>query len=341
LLQLPVDIILYLCREHLPPSSAAAFSLSCKALFALVFSGARRGLKAEASELQDLLLMLEKDHGHGWWYCHGCALLHPISSRGPTGGGRAGDPSWVFYRDPVRPHHSRRWLEGSGFSIDYQTVRLAMNRHFLGPGNGLPLENFNVKAISTTRSSLPWQEKWSARIVLDELFLSATRTLSGAGWADEPLRAAFDGEWREICGHVRTSGHPRHTVDALLRPTSGAFFTPCRGVVGSCRQCLMDYTVTVERKLQGGDNDGEQATAHWFITITSYHQLGSGRSHLDPKWAGFGRRMTAFAWNMKRDMVAYPPGAVKAGWDFQDFATGWSCHPETEADVPAGSQYLS
>jgi hypothetical protein len=51
------------------------------------------------------------------------------------------------------------------------------------------------------------------------------------------------------------------------------------------------------------------------MTVTSYYQLGSGRSPTDAKWEAFGRRMTGFSYEMERDMVAYPRGAVKAVWD--------------------------
>ncbi|KAH6650834.1 hypothetical protein F5144DRAFT_589217 [Chaetomium tenue] len=95
-----------------------------------------------ALERQDLQLLLEKDLGHAWWYCHCCSLLLPISTQGPTGGTRD-SLSWVAGWDFNRPYHNRRWLEGSSFSVDYQSVRLVMNRHFLGP----------------------LKERWSARIV--------------------------------------------------------------------------------------------------------------------------------------------------------------------------------
>ncbi|KAH6853250.1 hypothetical protein B0I37DRAFT_358855 [Chaetomium sp. MPI-CAGE-AT-0009] len=194
-----------------------------------------------------------------------------------------------------------------------------MNRHFLGPPNGLPLESFTVKASETVwtirqRSLLPWREGWSARILQDELFLSATRTLSGAGWTDETLHAALDNEGREVCGHVRMASHiPVPSVKALRR-TSRVFpgyFLPCRDVFESCSQCLTDYTTTIERR----GADAEQTSGYWFITITSYHQLGSGRSAADAKFEGFGRLMTVAAYRMRRDMVAHPPGAVRRVWD--------------------------
>jgi hypothetical protein len=171
-----------------------------------------------------------------------------------------------------------------------------MNRHFLGPPNGLPLESFDVKGRSPCFNPwkgrpLRWREEWSARILQDELFLSAKRTLSSVGWTDERLRESLDQEWCQICGHVRTSlAMPSHTVNALRRPSpeSAGFFAPCRDLVESCRQCLTDYTTTVERRR----DDTGQTTESWFITVTSYYQLGSGRSPTDAKWEAFGPRMT-------------------------------------------------
>jgi hypothetical protein len=335
-LQLPADIVLYLCQERLPPVSAVALSLTCKALFNLVFPRARIGLDMNASERQELQLLLEKDLGHAWWYCHCCSLLRPISTQGPTGGTRD-SCSWIVGWDSSRHYHNRRWLEGSSFSVDYQSVRLAMNRHFYGPLKGLPLESFSVEASSTTLAPwqgkwLPWQERWSARVVQDAIFLSATRTLCGAGWTDDSLRAALDHEWRQICAHVRASSpafcspnphlRPSPTssnfcyIHALLRPspTSANVFTPCHDLVESCRRCLTDFAITVEQKLEHLKLE-EQSPAFWFISITSYQRLGSCRSPMDIQWEVFGNLMTASACLMQRDMSAYPRGAVKAMWE--------------------------
>jgi hypothetical protein len=341
-LQLPADIVLYLCQEHLPPALAVALSLTCKALFDLIFPRARLGLDTNAVERQDLQLLLEKDLAHAWWYCHSCSLLHPISTRGPTGGSRDSYECKLGFIEfnSLRPYHNRRWLGGSTFSIDYQSVRLAMNRHFFGHSKGLPLESFNVEAGSDIPNPwqgkwLPWQERWSARVVQDELFLSATRTLSGAGWTDDSLRAAIDHEWRELCAHItissrafsspNPSSHPSPTwsnfpyIRALLRPTapSANVFTPCRDAIESCRRCLTDFAITVEQRLKDvkeGCVEGQPA-AFWFISITSYQRLGSGRSPMDIKWEAFGAAKTVSALRTQRDMSAYPPGAVKAMWD--------------------------
>ncbi len=337
-LQLPADIVLYLSRNHLPPASAMALSLTCKALFSLVFLGAKESMNP--SERQDLQLLLEKDLGHGWWYCHGCSRLRPITTRGPTCG--INGHHMKFTRNSACRCHNTRWFDGSGFSVDYQSVHLAINRHFLGPLNGLPIEIFSVEPTLT--GPLPWQEKWSARIVQDELFLSATRTLNGSGWSEEALRAALDYESREICDHIRTSvglvfadspfvkcplGRSIYTPagpsfdgfnKALLRPSMipTVVFVPCHNVVESCGWCLTDYVTTVEKRLADTETQGcgkEQPTAYWFITITSYHQLGSGRSPTDPKWEAFGKCFTTATNVTRRDMAASPLGAVRDRWE--------------------------
>ncbi|KAK4032270.1 hypothetical protein C8A01DRAFT_50912 [Parachaetomium inaequale] len=316
---LPTDIVLYLHREHLPPATAVALSLTCKALFGLVFPTAAPGFSRDPLERQALQLLLERDLGQHWWYCHGCSLLHRIRSQGPTGGVHDSSSRRVIIWNPRRPHHNSHFLDGSSFVLDYESVRLVMNRHFLGSPNGLPLESFDVEASSTVFNPwqgrlLPWRERWSARILQDELFLSATSTLSSAGWADETFRAALDHEWRQVCGHVRTSSAlPYHTVTALRHPSReyAGFFAPCRDFVEACGQCLTDYATTVERRR----GDAKQPTESWFITVTSYYQLGSGRSPTDAKWEAFGHRTTVSSYFTKRDFVAHPPGAVKAVWD--------------------------
>jgi hypothetical protein len=316
-LQLPADLVLYLCREHLRPSSSAALSLTCKSLFSLVFAGTRPGLNSGTTQRRDLQLLLEKDLGHAWWYCHTCTLLHPISAWGPPA---AGNKPW--WDDPSDRRHDSRVLSGSGFSIGYRSVRLAMNRHFLGAPNGLPLRYFDVQGISLL-GPLRWYEKWTARILQGELFLSARRTMCGSAWTDEALRAALDheGSRYDICGHVSMSG-PWSASNVTALHCAGAsasvtartpvFLVPCRDLVEACGRCLTDYTTTVERRVK---SDKEQTAEYWFITITSYHRLGSGRSPWDAKWQAFGGRPSISTIRLRRDMETHPPGAVKAAWD--------------------------
>ncbi len=308
LLQLPADIVSYICREHLQPDSVAALALTCKALYGLLFERAKLAL--DDHQRQELQLLLEKDMGHSWWYCHTCSVLHAISAQGPTG-----YSSHQPLGEPDRRPHDSQFLCGSGFSIDYQTVRLVMNRHFYGPPMGLALEDLSLKRVSLGR--LRWNEAWSAKILRDELFISSTRTLSGMSWNERDLRAALDGECYELCAHVSTTGPSYSVAAALRRPaftsmTNRQFFIPCHDVIASCDRCLTDYAVTVERRLIEHEG-GEDPAAHWFITIISYHSLGSCRSPWGLKWKAFARSR-AFP-TQRRDMMAYPLGAIKAAWE--------------------------
>jgi hypothetical protein len=126
--QLPVDIVLYLEREHLPPLSALALALTCKSLYNLLFSTARP--QFSRSEHQALGLLLEKDAGHAWWYCDICCVLHPVKPRLTP---RSWDLLWgvlQLYRD-CRASYVH--FIGSGIAVAYYHVHLVMNRHFLGP----------------------------------------------------------------------------------------------------------------------------------------------------------------------------------------------------------------
>ncbi|AEO57240.1 hypothetical protein MYCTH_94484 [Thermothelomyces thermophilus ATCC 42464] len=307
ILQYPADIIVYLCREHLPPESALALSLTCKSLFDLLFSKAK--MRLNDPDREAFLLLLEKDVGHNRYYCHTCSVLHRFWSSEHTIN--------CTFCVRVWEKSCRRefaYLSGTSFRVRYRHVRLVMNRHFLGPPNGLPLDKFEVK--NTSYSSLRWREKWSAKILKDELFLSGTRTLSWLHGTDQALRDNLDNCLYSICTHVATNKSAKLTVSALHTDSpSACLIVPCRGAIGSCNQCLTDYDTTVERRsteIKYGER--KLVTEYWFITITSYHQLGSGRSPFDPKWRAFEGQGSWVSWRPSRDMTQYPQGAVREAW---------------------------
>ena len=293
-----------LCREHLPPGSALALSLTCKDLFCLV--SARAKMRLNGSSREAFLLLLEKDVGCNWYYCHTCAVLHRFSS---AAGPALRDFNWRSDENDCR-RHDPLYLAGSGLRISYQHVRLVMNRHFLGPPNGLPLDIFQLE--NTSFGCIRWKEQWSARILEDELFLSATRTLhwSYVG-ADEALRNALDRNTYAICGHVEMSEFARLSIKAL-HPTTG-LVVPCRDVVESCNKCLTDYDTTVERRWVK-DGWRKETRACWYITVTSYHRLGGGRSPSDAKWHAFAARGFRDLYTISRNMARYPRGSVREMW---------------------------
>ncbi|KAK3899400.1 hypothetical protein C8A05DRAFT_18158 [Staphylotrichum tortipilum] len=307
-LQLPTDVVSYLCLEHLQPSSAVALSLACKSLFALIFPTAKFTLtRPERLELQ---LLLERDPASNSWYCDTCCFLHPILSKGPTRGARPRESC---------PDQRALLLSGSGFALTYQAVRLAMNRHFLGAPHGLPLDNFNLRL--TAAGQLRWKEEWSARIIRDELFLSCRRTLSAPPWQDESLRYAMNlaDPAYQLCTHFTTSAWALSAPNALTRgsPRPGQIFVPCRDYVESCRQCLSDFVTTVEQRARTRWFIGREK--YWFFAVTSYHSLGSGQSPSDEKWKALVGKWSS-TYNPWRDMDVYPRASVQEMWHEADAA---------------------
>ncbi|KAL2169018.1 hypothetical protein VTG60DRAFT_6517 [Thermothelomyces hinnuleus] len=266
-------------------------------------------MRLNDSDREAFLLLLEKDVGHNRYYCHICSVLHRFWS--------SEHPTICIFRFGLWEKNCWRefaYFCGTHFRVRYRHVRLVMNRHFLGPPNGLPLDKFEVKNTSYCR--LRWREKWSARILKDELFLSGTRTLSWIHGTDQELRDKLDNCLYSICSHVYTDKFARLTVSALHTDSpSAGLIVPCRDAIGSCNQCLTDFDATVERRsIEIKDGKRKRVTGYWFITITSFHQLGSGRSPFDHKWQAFaGHRLWAF-WRPSRDMTRYPQGAVREAW---------------------------
>ena len=312
-MELPVDIILYICRNHLPPASTQALSLTCKSLFAL--ASRQAGLRLTTSDREEFLLLLEKDIGHNRYYCHTCRILHCFLHEHSV----LQAAPWTLPQNDCR-RQNLVYLSGNSVAISYHHVRLAMNRHFLGPPNGLPLTRFRLDNASSTPGPLCWKQTWSARILHDELFLSATRTLCIPDVTDEALRQAVDRVYHRVCNHVSTHKYTNCRVKALQRPGSTDLhcpFTPCWNIVESCRHCLTDYETTVERRWIKTRGYGEQrgrVKASWFITVTSYHRLGGGRSPWDAKWRMFKSGRFTTSLDIPRNMFLYPHGEVRQMW---------------------------
>lgn len=122
-----------------------------------------------------------------------------------------------------------------------------MNRHLHGPPNGLPLESLARPVWVYSWNAGPlWRQTPSARVIGDELFLRITHTLEGRA---STLRDAIDNGRYQICTHVRTDLASRLGINAmsqLKKPDGLALFQTCQNVLGSCAECLTDYTITVE-----------------------------------------------------------------------------------------------
>lgn len=319
---MPVDIIFYLARHHLPPVSAKALSVSCKRLRAVV--PMQNCLPLSDCALEEYLPLLEKDYGGNHYYCHTCRRLHPFDPEMTSA--LETDPFLPPWDDdkPCLVLNSVH-LDGSAVTISFHHIRLVINRHLHKPPAGLPLSIFrldNPSSPTSTRTPLRWHQSWSARIIDNELFLRCTRTLCspGAGrviTARAARDAIDDGDYR-ICKHVAAQWrHTPFVVEALQRPSDevdeevcggdDGLFTPCSEMPESCERCLTDIVTTVEC---GGDDEEEECR----ITLTSWHRLGGGRSPGDERWRMFESGGDELGGGVVRDARRYANGEVRRVW---------------------------
>ncbi|KAH9987485.1 hypothetical protein F4779DRAFT_284947 [Xylariaceae sp. FL0662B] len=198
-MELPLDIILLIYDSFLDPASRAALALTCKDMFS-AFSSKSLLPRLDAPDLEELLLLLERDLSgtQTRYYCHECVELHSfdLTREGPTANYHHGS------LEPGDCRLNRLYLSGSAFSIGYAHVRVVMNRHFYGAPRGLAgntLDNVNCSGYEPPY----WFQKWSARIIDDELFLSATHTLRFRG-AERDFRDILDQREYQICAHTVT-----------------------------------------------------------------------------------------------------------------------------------------
>ncbi|KAL2134832.1 hypothetical protein VTI74DRAFT_10728 [Chaetomium olivicolor] len=265
ILELPTDILTYLARECLTPPTAVALSLTCKALYNLFLPHLHttgrlplnnKGAKAELCEL------LERDVSDEYYFCPICPSLHRyLPSDGPT------SSDFALNRKALSCRRCRWTLGDDRFTLGLHHVRLALNRHLYGPSSGIPLENFEVSCLTHTYPS--WSERWSAKIVDDDLFLSSTRTLSyGSGYMK--LLDGFYASKYKLCEHTLLLDVP------AVRPRPPYGMEPCTDVLGHCRQCFTDWAVTIE-KPQLTVRGGFKQQLYNF-TIVTYHRFPSNRA---------------------------------------------------------------
>ncbi|KAL7806451.1 hypothetical protein V8C26DRAFT_342215 [Trichoderma gracile] len=354
LLQLPTEILLLIASQlSSSPESLVALSLTCKTLSSTLNREAVSLCEASKSRL---LLLLEKDLGHAFFYCSFCCRLHPFSQQWHPKVLGAALPSrrCALYHEEKMFHPTP---ESYQFALYYIYGRLVMNRHFYGFPKGLPLERLECSTLVPSWGGGPlWQEHHFAKIIDDELFICTTHTIAGSA---ATLRDAIDEGRHGVCMHTATDPvdlcypHRRriYRMPEFLEPegdeehgSSPPPFRACRDVLGACTVCLTDYVTTIDRAEVNEITEvnyevslisaaygrgasarlGEQMTVGplvdgWSITITAYHQLGGCRSPEDWKWVTLtetpiDRVLSQGPGQPVRDMVVFPPGAIRDKW---------------------------
>ncbi|UKZ77964.1 hypothetical protein TrVFT333_005698 [Trichoderma virens FT-333] len=271
LLKLPVEIILLIAYQlSSSPESLVALSLTCKTLS---FLCNRDAVNLGDESRRHLLLLLEKDLGNKFFYCHVCRQLHHFSQQWDNL--NPWDYKCYDYQilNTFRPSYS------SLYRLSYVQARLIMNRHFYGSPKGLPLESIPHSAVAANEDGRPpWQQMISARIVGNELFLCITHSLTGRA---ATLRNVIDKGQSGICQHLAWGRFRR--MPELMKPEGDGSnelspFQACHEVPGYCTMCLTDYVITVERtedheRIHSGTEVGANGT--WDSAETQ--RTGNGR----------------------------------------------------------------
>ncbi|KAJ4301998.1 hypothetical protein N0V88_002129 [Collariella sp. IMI 366227] len=328
---LPLDVLVYLCREHLPPWSAIAFAITCRGLYfrllRLVFSnGSHRWLPFDAR--QELLLALEKDASHQWWYCYICKYLHPVPYFFPSGdqGGLGYKPDIpgdaIFSRCP-----STQTLT---FMACNRHARLVLNHHRFGAGWPLAtLEREELAKVGPFRVVA----KRSAKIIRDELYLSFT--LHVRCTADEEQNCIPTTFKRNACPHTLFTIF-RGETDRKGRPTMlfasthylyislkdyTDFHEPGEQDVHSCLQCPTDFGYEMKAGVENikKNGGGVVTNKYWTVTIRTYHRAGNGHEPRDPLWMQLSSPMPQPLWEC-RNTDRFPHGHTKLMWDSDGLA---------------------
>lgn len=299
MLRLPPELVLMICG-HLSKDrvSTCSLAITCKYFFFMLVHDGRL-LPLATIDRNPFLCLLERDLGDRFYLCCECSKLRRFyKSWGPT--------------RPDSYQTCHRLLKSSfqvgSYQLGYHHLRLVMHHHRSGGTKGIPLKNLNqTVSVATLPGELYkaiWRQDWSARIINNELFLSARHTLRASD--KTKLRRALDVGFYTICAH--TCIGPWWT-SYRLGPLRGSI-EGCFEVPGSCNRCLTDYILTVEAPQKPAKHS---AHGEWRIYITTYHQVGDGTSPWDWKWSAYVQWL--YTLDLYRNPADYPPGSIREIWN--------------------------
>lgn len=185
--ELPLDI-LHCIFDHLDPADGVALAISSKALHVYLFRRALVRLRDPSCthlQIQAVHLLLEKQCGDWSFYCLACDEFHDFCAQWQAtqedldiDALHSGASSRETYARFEPNLCYKRFNEY--YVVAYPLARLVMNRHLLGQSYGLPLSCLAAKDVDIGQCSkiYTWTQTWQAKIINNELFLSAVHTIS-------------------------------------------------------------------------------------------------------------------------------------------------------------------
>ncbi|KAI1142511.1 hypothetical protein F5Y05DRAFT_371266 [Hypoxylon sp. FL0543] len=341
-LELPLDIVVMIFYDFLRPAAAAALSLTCKDL-ASIFRGKPSNILREIDR-KEFLLLLEKEltPQRPTYYCHWCARLHYFDL--------AREHSALYSHGELCLYKDcrRSCVQFTGLIFPLHHFRLILNQYQYGA----PDTRFVQKLLNPSqpvKSPWRWIQKWSAKVISGQLFLSATHKFRFKG-TEEGFRQTLDKNEYRICRHVSprkqfqgdeeyfdeydkksdaTPGErPRLSISRLLAsdcvinsfrmegeariPSDYRRLRLCTEVPGSCVFCATDYTTTLQKRVVEGPRMRRRP---WVLTIVAYYLVGDCDSPLDRKWEVFCGARFSFPEPCRKAIFDSVPGDVKERWE--------------------------
>ncbi|KAH6952649.1 hypothetical protein DER45DRAFT_354182 [Fusarium avenaceum] len=290
---LPLDIILEIA-QHLPDAGLLCLSLTCRPYHSLLSSAARNA-RLEGADLEDFLLLLEKD-STTLYFCYSCVRLHRWSPRWTN---KSLSRRLLYRSSCVRDFmFYSAWQPG--LTVYHPHVKLVMNRHFYGASHGLSLSTLKYHGhdrLYKQGGSNHWA--MDARIINDELFLR--RSFKSRFRNDFEQRRYLLQVDFVLCSHIVGGDFKYIQKYCIPELVDSSELKQCANSLGSCPVCLTDYSISIYRQGNGKS---------WDIEVTGYQQLGACRSPFDWKWRTLAERTP---WNEPR-CLAQEPGLVRQRW---------------------------
>ena len=289
---LPVELLQSIAG-YLSLSSAASFALSSKYIWYVMGSQYWHQLRSQPFEYKIFHGLLEKTMT-GHWLCYECLTFHPKPKLDSSSRYYFSLPAWKCDKDDFR------YLQSPDtyplLPISYLKLRMAMNRHLLGPEHGEGLAFFSTSACRDSFRDGRCSASTEAVIVANELYMRCqTRTAI-------PNSKDFKYiQWQSICPHI-TIYNPRPMkpiIKCLLSHRNTGSCEKCQAL-RQCRYCNTEFKIQISRF----GSDGH------ILEITYWKNFGAGRSDGDPKWARH------FGSHYRRGFHAkVSPGSIQAAFE--------------------------
>jgi hypothetical protein len=293
---LPPELII-LIASMLPTQSAGCLSLCNRAMSQILGPNTWRFLKVNPGMRASFLYDLSKDLPQ-YFVCYRCVQLHASSA-----------VQWPrtipkTLTRCLREERSLEYCSQSGIFLRFPHIQLVMNRHYLGPSHGFPLEALrSIEVIESDLYKNIVSLSVDAQIVSNELLLRSQQwVLLPHNRRDELVTQHF---FRRLCEHiwdVKAGDYLPTLIKSRLDLLEEQ--GRCCTSTEQCLKCQMDFVMDVV-------DLGERGIAG---CLTRWINLGAGLDPADPKWRSHLYKLS------RREVTPnepHPLGSIRSSFENQ------------------------